>query len=90
MTATTRRSQIYPCPVLTSSFRQHRQHPPSSRMSRPHKAWPEHDNPLKTVQSGKMIGKMERIDTLPNITQPLPSMKATRDKPSQFLKLSHT
>merc|ERR1712039_1107413 len=28
--------------------------------------------------------------TLPNITTPLPSMKATRDKPSQFLKLSHT
>merc|ERR1711978_210461 len=28
--------------------------------------------------------------TLPNITTPFPSMKATRDKPSQFLKVSHT
>merc|ERR1711879_757105 len=28
--------------------------------------------------------------TFPNMTTPLPSMKATRDKPSQFLKLSHT
>merc|ERR1712228_139324 len=28
--------------------------------------------------------------TLPNMTTPLPSMKATRDKPSQFLKVSHT
>merc|ERR1719247_95886 len=28
--------------------------------------------------------------TFPNITQPLPSMKATRERPSQFLKLSHT
>merc|ERR1711972_952640 len=28
--------------------------------------------------------------TFPNITTPLPSMKATRDKPSQFLKVSHT
>merc|ERR1719221_290239 len=28
--------------------------------------------------------------TLPNITTPLPSMKATRDKPSQFLNVSHT
>merc|ERR1712060_549528 len=28
--------------------------------------------------------------TLPNITTPLPSMKATRDKPSQFLKVSQT
>merc|ERR1712194_898359 len=28
--------------------------------------------------------------TLPNITTPLPSMKATREGPSQFLKLSQT
>merc|ERR1712050_375214 len=28
--------------------------------------------------------------TLPNITTPLPSMKATRESPSQFLKVSHT
>merc|ERR1719261_106310 len=28
--------------------------------------------------------------TLPSITTPLPSMKATRESPSQFLKLSHT
>merc|ERR1719221_285368 len=28
--------------------------------------------------------------TLPNMTTPLPSMKATRDKPSQFLNVSHT
>merc|ERR1719487_2819742 len=28
--------------------------------------------------------------TLPSITTPLPSMKATRDRPSQFLKVSHT
>merc|ERR550537_239952 len=28
--------------------------------------------------------------TLPSITTPLPSMKATRDRPSQFLKLSQT
>merc|ERR1712174_175132 len=28
--------------------------------------------------------------TLPSMTSPLPSMKATRDKPSQFLKVSHT
>merc|ERR1719163_2031157 len=28
--------------------------------------------------------------TLPNITTPFPSMKATRDRPSQFLKVSHT
>merc|ERR1712048_1484165 len=28
--------------------------------------------------------------TLPNITTPLPSMKATRDRPSQFLKVSQT
>merc|ERR1712194_843311 len=28
--------------------------------------------------------------TLPNITTPLPSMKATRERPSQFLKLSQT
>merc|ERR1712025_229019 len=28
--------------------------------------------------------------TLPSITTPLPSMNATRDKPSQFLKESHT
>merc|ERR1719324_323130 len=27
---------------------------------------------------------------LPNMTTPLPSMKATRERPSQFLKLSHT
>merc|ERR1719436_1781640 len=28
--------------------------------------------------------------TLPNMTTPLPSMKATRDRPSQFLKVSQT
>merc|ERR1712113_468277 len=28
--------------------------------------------------------------TLPSITSPFPSMKATRDKPSQFLNVSHT
>merc|ERR1719238_1892557 len=28
--------------------------------------------------------------TLPNMTTPLPSMKATRESPSQFLKVSHT
>merc|ERR1711920_886853 len=28
--------------------------------------------------------------TLPSITTPLPSMKATRDKPSQFLNVSQT
>merc|ERR1719265_2279289 len=28
--------------------------------------------------------------TFPSITTPLPSMKATRDRPSQFLKESHT
>merc|ERR1740121_2826984 len=28
--------------------------------------------------------------TLPNMTTPFPSMNATRDKPSQFLKVSHT
>merc|ERR1712176_1718436 len=28
--------------------------------------------------------------TLPNITTPFPSMNATRDRPSQFLKVSHT
>merc|ERR1719161_2759445 len=28
--------------------------------------------------------------TLPSITTPLPSMKATRERPSQFLKLSQT
>merc|ERR1719271_2274417 len=28
--------------------------------------------------------------TFPNMTTPLPSMKATRDRPSQFLKVSHT
>merc|ERR1719428_2016189 len=28
--------------------------------------------------------------TLPNMTTPLPSMNATRERPSQFLKLSHT
>merc|ERR1712190_382215 len=31
-----------------------------------------------------------QVTTLPNITTPLPSMKATRERPSQFLKLSHT
>merc|ERR1739840_29660 len=31
-----------------------------------------------------------QLTTLPSITTPLPSMKATRDKPSQFLKESHT
>merc|ERR1719171_1486996 len=28
--------------------------------------------------------------TFPSMTTPLPSIKATRDKPSQFLKVSHT
>merc|ERR1712087_731187 len=28
--------------------------------------------------------------TLPNMTTPLPSMNATRERPSQFLKVSHT
>merc|ERR1712113_681238 len=28
--------------------------------------------------------------TLPSITTPFPSMKATRERPSQFLKVSHT
>merc|ERR1719230_606129 len=28
--------------------------------------------------------------TLPNMTTPLPSIKATRERPSQFLKESHT
>merc|ERR1712056_117006 len=28
--------------------------------------------------------------TLPSVTTPLPSMNATRDKPSQFLNVSHT
>merc|ERR1712066_1174530 len=28
--------------------------------------------------------------TFPSITTPFPSIKATRDKPSQFLKVSHT
>merc|ERR1719230_887067 len=28
--------------------------------------------------------------TLPNMTTPFPSMKATRERPSQFLKVSHT
>merc|ERR1719442_55401 len=28
--------------------------------------------------------------TLPSMTTPLPSMKATRERPSQFLKVSHT
>merc|ERR1711974_100276 len=28
--------------------------------------------------------------TFPNITTPLPSMNATRERPSQFLKVSHT
>merc|ERR1719441_59248 len=31
-----------------------------------------------------------QVTTLPSITTPLPSMKATRDRPSQFLKVSHT
>merc|ERR1719224_256099 len=30
------------------------------------------------------------VMTLPNITTPFPSMKATRERPSQFLKLSQT
>merc|ERR1712051_1031483 len=28
--------------------------------------------------------------TLPSITTPFPSMKATRERPTQFLKVSHT
>merc|ERR1712032_1717599 len=28
--------------------------------------------------------------TLPSMTTPFPSMKATRERPSQFLKVSHT
>merc|ERR1719401_1572483 len=31
-----------------------------------------------------------QLTTLPNITTPFPSMKATRERPSQFLKVSHT
>ena len=31
-----------------------------------------------------------QLTTLPSITTPLPSMKATRERPSQFLKVSHT
>merc|ERR1719473_2119748 len=31
-----------------------------------------------------------RVTILPSITTPLPSMKATRESPSQFLKVSHT
>merc|ERR1719335_1739010 len=31
-----------------------------------------------------------QVTTLPSITTPFPSMKATRDSPSQFLKVSHT
>merc|ERR1712146_420057 len=31
-----------------------------------------------------------QVTTLPSITTPLPSMKATRERPSQFLKVSHT
>merc|ERR1712048_1468416 len=31
-----------------------------------------------------------QLTTLPNMTTPLPSMKATRGRPSQFLKESHT
>merc|ERR1712217_441788 len=31
-----------------------------------------------------------QLVTLPNITTPLPSMNATRDRPSQFLKVSQT
>merc|ERR1712014_112054 len=31
-----------------------------------------------------------QVTTLPSITTPFPSMKATRDRPSQFLKESHT
>merc|ERR1719388_584330 len=30
------------------------------------------------------------VTTFPSITTPLPSTKATRDRPSQFLKVSHT
>merc|ERR1711966_116973 len=30
------------------------------------------------------------VVTFPNITTPLPSMKATRERPSQCLKVSHT
>eukprot|EP00931_Biecheleriopsis_adriatica_P080255 TRINITY_DN5360_c0_g1_i14.p2 TRINITY_DN5360_c0_g1~~TRINITY_DN5360_c0_g1_i14.p2 ORF type:complete len:108 (-),score=8.82 TRINITY_DN5360_c0_g1_i14:50-373(-) len=31
-----------------------------------------------------------QLITLPSMTTPLPSIKATRERPSQFLKLSHT
>ena len=31
-----------------------------------------------------------QLTTLPSITTPLPSMKATRERPSQFLKVSQT
>merc|ERR1711959_637844 len=31
-----------------------------------------------------------QVTTLPSITTPLPSMKATRDRPSQFLNVSQT
>merc|ERR1712190_37941 len=31
-----------------------------------------------------------QVTILPNITTPLPSMKATRERPSQFLNVSHT
>merc|ERR1719324_1711107 len=31
-----------------------------------------------------------QVTTLPSITTPFPSMNATRDSPSQFLKVSHT
>merc|ERR1740138_177945 len=30
------------------------------------------------------------VTTFPSITTPFPSMKATRDRPSQFLNVSHT
>merc|ERR1711868_115668 len=31
-----------------------------------------------------------QVTTFPSITTPLPSMKATRERPSQFLNVSHT
>merc|ERR1712190_387187 len=33
---------------------------------------------------------LSHVTTLPSITQPFPSMKATRERPSQFLKVSPT
>merc|ERR1711985_31904 len=33
---------------------------------------------------------LSQVTTFPSITTPLPSKKATRERPSQFLKLSHT